>query len=267
MQEQQKSFRDRIPGKLRAVVLAVAAYLLGWGLPAMGVSSLAIPWIVAIGFVLATIAILTDDLVSDLFKRTNCPHWARIMLIILICIAVAGISFWLSNSSVTGLNNSQPTLTIDKYPADILLSDNETSKTRDADIVFHITNIGNKTAYNIRNQMCAIDKDALRTGTLNIKPQKCSTGFVNPIQPQQGIAWQITLRQPYNSDNGDRVLNTKKWFIYCQLSCQDERDGGQTYYFPDFWYCYDITDPNKLLLLTPEEKEQFLPFVKIVFPK
>ena len=74
--------------RLRATFLAIATGLIGWGLPEMGIGSGAIPWVVAVGSLLATIAIITDDWVKLVANKLSNRNGLQVVLGVSICILV-----------------------------------------------------------------------------------------------------------------------------------------------------------------------------------
>jgi hypothetical protein len=85
--------------KIRGLIAAAAAYLLGWTLPVVGVGDMVVPWIVAIGSFFLSVAVLTDDLVTKFFKCLKFPKWLSITIIVGICLAATiGMYCWSHNS-------------------------------------------------------------------------------------------------------------------------------------------------------------------------
>ena len=246
-------------GRIRAFVLAVATFVLGLGLPYMGIGRMAIPWLVAVGALGITFILLTDTIFTDILGMMKCPRWGRIPLIAILCLGITiGVYFGVVNS-IEGVANSQPKLTIDNQRVEIVLSDNEISNTKDATLVFHIDNIGTGTAYHIRQQMIVVDDNNSMLG--KIKIARVDVEYVNHIDPNQIQAWSVILPQPYKEENGIKALIARTWLIHCRFTCWDKDEGGKLYDFPDFWYRWDINDPNGLAMLSKDEVTHFEPVV------
>ncbi len=160
-----------------------------------------------------------------------------------------------------------PTLSLGKQPADITLSDNQTSHIENAKLAFHIFNIGNKAAYQIREQICIVEKGALITDTLEPKFVNADTTDVDPINPQEGIVIFVTIPQPYNDDNGTKVFSINTWFIYCKITYRDAIKGGNSYPPTEGWYRYETSDTSGLWLLNTEEQKLFLPAINVLVAK
>lgn len=258
---------SRFLGKIRAFILAVAAFLLGLGVPAMGISNHSIPLVVSIGFGLMTFAVLTDDMVFDFLKRLKWPRWIRLPAIVLICFIIAGGTYYWSYNSMKSVI-SKPTLTIPNQQ--VTTSDNQTAHALNVIFSFDISNVGNSTAYRIRAQELEIDADSV----LNNELSKNKIGYgeisiVNPLrsQPPEVVSWTFTVPLTYKNGEGTKMYDMKRLFLYCKISCSDNPNDSDRPHFSEYWYSYDLDRPTTVSMITEEQRSLFEPIVKANFPK
>jgi len=88
--------------KVRSIFLGIATFLIGWGLPEMGIESRAIPWLVAFGAFFTMVIVVTDPDLRKIINKINI-QWVKSVIIVTLyslCIGVFIITYSWSSSRV-----------------------------------------------------------------------------------------------------------------------------------------------------------------------
>ncbi len=147
----------------------------------------------------------------------------------------------------------RPILTINDSTKVSVIND-EKKQITTFNIDFHIENIGNTAAYLLSTKIYFAPKR--NPQEIYGMPEQTDT---NPLHSHVETLVTQGISQPFSKSNDVLYIQNIEWYIYVLLKYTDAPDDGNMY-SEEYWFYLDLNS-NSVRSLTPDEKQEFQPYV------